>query len=123
MAEISVQVCYATPEWEFLEDLRLPGGATIEQALHASSLAARLPGFDPAGAVVGIYGKKKTLDAPLRERDRVEVYRPLLADPKEARRRRAAGKAVADKAVADKAVADKAVTGEVATGEAGAGQA
>ena len=52
MAEVSVQVCYATPEWEFLEDLRLPEGATIEQALHASSLAARLPGFDPAGAVV-----------------------------------------------------------------------
>ena len=108
MAEISVQVCYATAEWEFLEDLRLPEGSTIEQALRASSLAARLPGFDPAGAVVGIYGKKKTLDMPLRERDRVEVYRPLLADPKEARRRRAAGKAVAD----------KVATGEVAAGQA-----
>jgi putative ubiquitin-RnfH superfamily antitoxin RatB of RatAB toxin-antitoxin module len=118
MAEISVQVCYATAEWAFLEDLRLPEGATIEQALRASGLAARLPVFDPAGAVVGIYGKKKTLDTPLRERDRVEVYRPLLADPKEARRRRAAGKAVADKAVAD-----KVVTGEVATGQAGPAEA
>lgn len=91
-AELKIQVCYATPEWAFLEDLLLPAGSTVAQALRRSSLAARLPGFDPDAAVVGIYGKKKTLDTPLREHDRVEVYRPLLADPKEARRRRAAGK-------------------------------
>ena len=95
MAElIKVQVCYAKPDLEFLRELEVAPGTTLEQAVLLSGLPQEVPelglelGMD--GATVGIYGKKKTLATVLREHDRVEVYRPLLADPKEARRRRAA---------------------------------
>ncbi len=93
MAEqITVQVCYATPDYEFLRELRVDAGTTLEQAVRLSGLLREVPQIDLAGAVVGIYAKKKTLDTVLREHDRVEVYRPLLADPKETRRRRAGAK-------------------------------
>jgi len=94
MAEptIEVQVCYALPDSTFLRSLRVPAGATIEQALAQSGLLQAIPGIDLAINMVGIYGKRKPLDAILHEHDRVEVYRPLQADPKEARRRRASGK-------------------------------
>lgn len=87
--QIAVQVCYATPTLEFLRDLMVPPGATLEQAISLSALLEEVQGIDLAVCLVGIYGKKKTLDTVLREHDRVEVYRPLLADPKETRRRRA----------------------------------
>ena len=91
MAEfIKVQVCYATPEMEFLRDLEVAPGTTLEQAVLLSGLAQAVPELNLDGAAVGIYGKKKTLATVMREHDRVEVYRPLLADPKETRRRRAA---------------------------------
>ncbi|HAT29986.1 MAG TPA: RnfH family protein [Janthinobacterium sp.] len=89
---IAVQVCYATPDYEFLRDLEVAAGSTLEQAVRASGLPLEVPEMDLSGAVVGIYGKKKALDTVLRAHDRVEVYRPLLADPKEARRRRAVRK-------------------------------
>ena len=90
MAEqIKVRVCYATPEFEFLRDLTLDAGATLEQAVRQSALLQEVPQLDLSSAVTGIYGKKKPLATVLREHDRVEVYRPLQADPKETRRRRA----------------------------------
>ncbi len=88
-AQIAVQVCYATPDAEFLRDLRLDIGSTLRQAIEASGVLALAADIDLATAAVGIYGKKRTLDTVLREHDRVEIYRPLQADPKEARRRRA----------------------------------
>lgn len=88
--QINVSVCYATDTLEFLRDLRLEAGATIADALKVSGLAVEVPGIDLPSMAVGIYGKKKTLDTVLREHDRVEVYRPLIADPKHARRRRPA---------------------------------
>lgn len=88
--QINVAVCYATDTIEFLRELRLDAGATIAQALKVSGLEYDVPGVDLALMTVGIYGKKKTLDTVLREHDRVEVYRPLIADPKQARRRRPA---------------------------------
>jgi putative ubiquitin-RnfH superfamily antitoxin RatB of RatAB toxin-antitoxin module len=91
-AQIAVQVCHATPDTAFLRDLRLDAGSTVRQAIEASGLLETVAGIDLASAAVGVYGKKKTLDTVLREHDRVEVYRPLLADPKEARRRRAHAK-------------------------------
>lgn len=90
---ITVQVCYATPGAEFLRELSVPAGATIEQAIRQSGLLDAVAGIDLAATAVGIFAKKKTLDTVLREHDRVEVYRPLQADPKETRRRRAGGKA------------------------------
>lgn len=92
-ATISVQVCHALPDDAYLETLSIPAGLTIAQALAASGLGARFPALLPAvergEAKVGIFGKVKTPDTVLRDGDRIEVYRPLLADPKETRRRRA----------------------------------
>jgi putative ubiquitin-RnfH superfamily antitoxin RatB of RatAB toxin-antitoxin module len=62
--------------------------ATLADALHASGLLERHPQIDLAVQRVGIWGKLRPLDAPLRERDRIEIYRALLVDPKEARRQR-----------------------------------
>ena len=94
MAEacIQVQVCHALPDSSFLRTLTVPAGTTIGQAVALSGLLQEIPGIDLAVNMVGIYGKKKPLDTLLREHDRVEVYRPLQADPKEARRRRASSK-------------------------------
>ena len=91
-AVIHVQVCHALSDSSFLRSLTVPAGSTIEQAVQQSGLLQEMPGIDLAVNMVGIYGKKKPLDTMLREHDRVEVYRPLQADPKEARRRRASGK-------------------------------
>ena len=93
-ATIEVQVCYALPDSSFLRSLSVPAGTTIGQAVAQSGLLQAIPGIDLAINMVGIHGKRKPLDTVLREHDRVEVYRPLQADPKEARRRRAGNKAV-----------------------------
>lgn len=92
--EIVIEVCYARPDRLFLKRLRVPEGTNIEQAVHCSGVLQEVPELDLAQCRVGIYGKVKSLDTLLRERDRVEVYRPLVADPMEARRRRAAHKEV-----------------------------
>ncbi|GIZ51212.1 RnfH family protein [Noviherbaspirillum aridicola] len=92
MAELRVQVCYALPDRQFLEELRLPRGAVVRDALESSSLRRQFPGLDLAQAKVGVFGKAKDPQSPLRDGDRVEVYRPLIADPKDSRRRRAAKK-------------------------------
>jgi uncharacterized protein len=89
----AVMLCYATPAREVLRTLEVEAGTTILQAIEASGLLAELPGIDLAEQAVGIYGKKKGLDTVLRAHDRIEIYRPLLADPKESRRKRAAKKA------------------------------
>jgi len=94
MDEIGVEVCHAKPGAVFRKRLRLPAGTTLKTAIEASGVLQAVPEIDMERCRVGIYGKLKTLDTVLRERDRVEIYRPLIADPKEARRRRAA----ADKA-------------------------
>lgn len=74
----------AWPDRHEERPLDLANAATLEDALHAS-------GWDvPADAPVGIWGKVQARDKPLRDGDRVEIYRPLVADPKTARRKRAA---------------------------------
>jgi len=89
MAEtIDVQVCYATPTSVFLREVTVAQGATLEQAVAQSGLLTEMPEVDLAAMQVGIYAKKKTLDTVLRQHDRIEIYRPLVADPKNARRRR-----------------------------------
>jgi hypothetical protein len=120
--EIEVQVVYATPMRQFVKTLRMPVGSSIEQAIHVSGLlsefpelvlsgqhlghpdAATAPGVAPLPAAmpsccdtdislnVGVYGEPVQLDACLQGGERVEIYRPLLADPKETRRRRAKAK-------------------------------
>jgi len=91
MAELlNVQVCYASEALQFLRDLQVEAGTTLEQAVRLSGVLQAAPEIDLATMAVGIYAKKKTLDTVLREHDRVEIYRPLIADPKNARRRRKA---------------------------------
>ena len=68
--------------------LQLPAGASVHDALRASGLLERHPSLDLGAQKVGVWGKLRALDAPLREGDRIEVYRPLKVDPKEARRQR-----------------------------------
>lgn len=85
---IAVQVAYS-PRANEVEviDLRLPPGSTLADALLASGLAQR-HGLDVGTLLAGIWCKAKERATVLRERDRVEIYRPLLVDPKEARRQR-----------------------------------
>lgn len=85
---INVQVCYASDAVQFLRALQVRSGTTIEQAIALSGLAEAVPGLDVAALETGIYAKKKPRDTILREHDRIELYRPLIADPKQARRRR-----------------------------------
>ena len=67
-----------------------PAGSTVGQAIEASGLRAKYPEIDPAKNKLGIYAKLAKVDTALRDRDRVEIYRPLIADPKEVRKQRAA---------------------------------
>jgi putative ubiquitin-RnfH superfamily antitoxin RatB of RatAB toxin-antitoxin module len=90
--EVQIVVSYATPQEEFIHPMRVAPGTTIVQAIEGSGVLARFPEINLVTQPVGIYGKKKTLDTVLRERDRIEIYRPLVADPKESRRKRAAKK-------------------------------
>lgn len=84
-----ISVAYSPRPGEVDEaPLELPVGATLAEAIQASGLLQRHPGIDLAVLRTGIWGKVRPLDAPLRERDRVEIYRPLQVDPKEARRLR-----------------------------------
>lgn len=92
---INVEVIYALPQRQELIRLKLPAGSTLQQAVHSSGLLEKYPEIDLAKSRFGLYGKLSKVDTVLRERDRVEIYRPLIADPKEVRKQRAAeGKAM-----------------------------
>lgn len=93
-ASIHIQICYARPGQQFLLEQTVPVGTTIQQAIQNSGIIQQAPEIDVSVWRVGIYGKLKTLDTVLREHDRVEIYRPLIADPKDTRRKRADHKAV-----------------------------
>jgi putative ubiquitin-RnfH superfamily antitoxin RatB of RatAB toxin-antitoxin module len=88
---LRVEVVYATPERQVRYALRVEEGATISDAIRNSGVLDAFPEIDLAGNRVGIYGQLARPDEPLRDGDRVEIYRPLSADPKEARRKRALG--------------------------------
>lgn len=90
---LDVVVAYAKQQQEFLQPLRVAPGTTIGQAIEQSGVLTSFPDINLVTQPVGIFGKKKTLDTVLRARDRVEIYRPLVADPKDSRRKRAAKKA------------------------------
>lgn len=86
---LRVQVCYAKTNQQWLHSLSVPEGTTLHEAIRQSRVLVTMPEIDLATCRVGIYGKLKPLDTILQEGDRVEIYRPLIADPKESRRRRA----------------------------------
>lgn len=89
---LAVSVCYASDRFEWLKTLEVEAGTTIGAAIEKSGVLEAFPDINLATQPVGIYAKKKTLDTTLRAQDRIEIYRPLVADPKESRRKRAAKK-------------------------------
>ncbi|TDY02460.1 RnfH family protein [Thiohalophilus thiocyanatoxydans] len=90
--KLPVEVAYARPDMQEIIPLDVAPGTTVQQAIELSGILEQFPEIDLAQNKVGIFGKITRGDTELRERDRVEIYRPLIADPKESRRRRAAKK-------------------------------
>jgi putative ubiquitin-RnfH superfamily antitoxin RatB of RatAB toxin-antitoxin module len=90
VSALAIEVVYALPARQVLRRVALPEGSTVEDAIRASGLLGEFREIDPKR--VGIHGKPVSLETSLRDRDRVELYRPLRIDPKEIRRTRAAKK-------------------------------
>lgn len=86
---IHVEVAYAREDVQMILGLDVPPGTTLEQVIQQSDIRARFPEIEIDKNKVGIFGKISKPDAILRENDRVEIYRPLIADPKVSRRKRA----------------------------------
>ena len=83
-----VQVCHALPQHQIMRDVMVAPGTTLWQALEQSGIWQELVGIDPHNTRFGIFGKIKPPETVLQAHDRIEIYRPLLADPKEVRRQR-----------------------------------
>ena len=84
-----MEVAYARPDEQRIISVRLGAGATVGDAIRDSGILDYYPEIDLTVNAVGIFGESASLGDPLRAGDRVEIYRPLCADPKEARRLRA----------------------------------
>lgn len=88
-----VEIAYALPEQQVIIPVKLTEGMTAETAIKQSGILDKFPEIDLEVNKIGLFGKLNKLDVELRHLDRVEIYRPLIADPKEVRRQRAeAGK-------------------------------
>jgi putative ubiquitin-RnfH superfamily antitoxin RatB of RatAB toxin-antitoxin module len=85
---VRVEVAYATPPQQTVIALRVPATATVEEVIQQSGILAHFPGIDLRHASVGIFGEVARLGDRVHDNDRIEIYRSLIADPKEARRRR-----------------------------------
>lgn len=85
-----IEVAYALPERQMIIPVLVKKDITVKEAILLSGIMSKFEGINLETDPVGIFGKLTTLDQPLRDRDRVEIYRPLIADPKEIRRKRAA---------------------------------
>ena len=86
---VQVEVAYALPSQQTVLKVSLPEGATAAEAIEASGICDRHPDIDLTQQSVGVFGQVVGLDTPLQDGDRVEIYRPLQVDPKQAKRRRA----------------------------------
>lgn len=87
---MKVEVAYAKPDTQIILSVDVPENATAETAIMASGILERFPEIDMTKNKIGIFSQVCSIDQPIRPGDRVEIYRPLIADPKEARRARAA---------------------------------
>lgn len=104
---ILVEVAYALPTEQVILSLEVEQGTTVGDAIKRSGILDQFPDIDLASNKVGIFGKLTKLDAVLHPKDRVEIYRPLIADPKEVRRRRAAKTEKAKPAQSDPDVSER----------------
>lgn len=92
---ITVEIAYALPQQQLIIPVKVAPETTVEEAVIASGIIGKFPEIDLTKNNVGIFGVRAKLDKVLRHLDRVEIYRPLIADPKEVRKQRAAdGKAM-----------------------------
>jgi putative ubiquitin-RnfH superfamily antitoxin RatB of RatAB toxin-antitoxin module len=89
-APIRVEVCYAKADVQAVVALTLPPGTTAAEAAERSGLKARFPEIDLGKNALGVSGRRVEADRPLKDGERLEILRPLSADPKETRRRLAA---------------------------------
>jgi hypothetical protein len=87
---IPIEIAYALPMQQMILKLQVVEGTTAEQGVIASGILQKFPEIDLTQNKLGIFGKLIKPDTVLREKDRVEIYRPLIADPKEVRKQRAA---------------------------------
>ena len=87
--KMNIEVLYALPHEQVLLKVLAAQGATVSEAIRLSGVLEKHPEIDLEKNKLGIYGKLSKADAVLRDKDRVEIYRPLIADPKEIRRQRA----------------------------------
>ncbi len=85
---MKVSVAYALSDRQVVRELELAEGATVVAALHKSGLLQEFPALDPASTPIGIYGRSVSGDTVLQPGDRVEIYRPLIVEPRAARRLR-----------------------------------
>lgn len=88
-SHLTVSVVYAEPERVFTAELSLPVGATVIDAIERSGIRAGRPGIEIREDRLGVFARKTSFDTELRDGDRVEIYRALRIDPREARRKRA----------------------------------
>ena len=86
----TVEVAYARPDSQVILEVQAETGVTVEQAIEQSGILEQFPEIDLATNKVGVFGKLSKKVAELKAGDRVEIYRPLIADPKEVRRKREA---------------------------------
>jgi len=89
VSDIRVEVVYALPERQYLRTVKLEEGSTVEQAIVASGLLELRKDIDLKSNKVGVYSRPVKLADTVSDGDRIEIYRPLIADPKELRRQRA----------------------------------
>lgn len=88
--KIDIEVCYALPAEQTVIAVKVDPGISVENAIEQSGILKQHPEIDLSVNKVGVFGKLIQLDAVLQSGDRVEIYRPLIADPKESRRKKAA---------------------------------
>ena len=86
---LRVEIAFATAEAQIVKELFVPDGATIAEVIEQSGLLQAFPQIDLASNPIGIYGTHASLEDRVHDGDRVEIYRPLIADPKKVRRERA----------------------------------
>ena len=87
---ILIEVAYALPQKQLIIPVKVKPGITAKEVIELSGIMKKFPEIDLNKNQIGIFGKLTQLDHVMRERDRIEIYRPLIADPKEIRRQRAA---------------------------------
>lgn len=86
MSTVKVELVFALPSRQFLNKTTLPSGSTVKDLVASSGVEREFPGHDFSRAPLGIWGRRVSAEHKLQDGDRVEIYRPLAIDPREARR-------------------------------------